>query len=363
MIQARTTIQATYLDLDLSETPSPPAPALFGTQDTHLTIDPALPGKQHGYLVLPYSGPTGPTHLRVPLCSIRGHRPGPTLLLIGGVHGDEYVGPVALQRLAQSLTMQQVHGCLLIVPAANSTGLMAGMRCMPEEGQDLDLCFPGNPTASLGQRLAHELFERLVRPADLVVDFRCGGRSLEFAPSAAVRFPGQSGPGQAGQAISEAAMVAFGAPNSVRFPASAAASCLQAVVVDAGKSYVQTELGGGGGCSADNLDVARIGCLNVLQQMGILHEEMHLRASRMLEVRDASFYVHATRAGILAPHARPGQDIWQGNVLASVLQVDSTGVEPQDIVIPRNGVLLAMHRGGRISAGDLVAILADEVQR
>lgn len=361
MIQTTTNVPASGLDVDLSDTHISSGPALLGVLDTHMTLDPAMPGKQHGHLVLPYTDHTGLQHLRVPVCSIRGTDSGPTITLIAGVHGDEYEGALTLHRLAQELTPESVHGCLLIVPALNGSAMAEGQRNLPMTGEDLDLCFPGLPDGSLGQRLAHQVFERLIRPAELVLDLRSGGKRLQFAATAAVRSVGVRN--CSGDELSEAAMIAFGAPNSVRLPASAGQNCLQAAVEGAGKGYVQSELGGGGGCSRQALEIARVGCHNVLRFMGVLNDEVQLRASRMLEVRDSSFFVHAPVDGLLEAHAQPGSDVWQGDTLACLVNLEQAAAEPQRIAVPRNSVLLALHHGGQVRAGELVAILADEVQR
>ncbi|ASJ76499.1 succinylglutamate desuccinylase/aspartoacylase family protein [Granulosicoccus antarcticus] len=364
MTQPQTPSPTNGLDLDLSDTHEPYAPSLLGAQDTHMTLDPAMPGKQHGHLILPYTNHAGAAQLRVPVCSIRGQQPGPTVVLIAGIHGDEYEGPLTLHRMAQELTAEMVHGCLLIVPAANGPGLKTGRRCLPDGTQDLDQCFPGSATGSLGDRLAYELFERLIRAADLVLDLRSGGQKLQFSPLAAVRFMGVSlHRSQERQQASEAAMIAFGAPNSVRFQASRAGSCLQAAVEAAGKAYVQSELGGGAGCSVGTLQVAEIGCLNVLSSMGVLKREVELRATRMLEVPDSSFYVYADRHGMLEPQARLGQEVWQGDVLLRLVELENSGSQAHEVAVPRNSILLALHHGGMVRPGDLLAILADEVQR
>ena len=37
--------------------------------------------------------------LRLPALVVRGARPGPTIAVLGGVHGDEYEGPYAVRQL------------------------------------------------------------------------------------------------------------------------------------------------------------------------------------------------------------------------------------------------------------------------
>ena len=44
---------------------------------------------------------------------------GPTALLTGGKHGDEYEGPITLFDLAQEIDPQQIRGRVILVPAMN----------------------------------------------------------------------------------------------------------------------------------------------------------------------------------------------------------------------------------------------------
>lgn len=56
---------------------------------------------------------------------------GPTALLTGGNHGDEYEGPVALFDLARTLSAAEVTGRVIIVPAMNYPAFRAGTRTSP----------------------------------------------------------------------------------------------------------------------------------------------------------------------------------------------------------------------------------------
>jgi len=380
MVQPYPKVQASELDVDLSDTVATPAFALLGALDTHLSFDPNLPGKHHGHIILPMdeSGP-GPQHLRIPVCLIRGKHSGQYVTMLSGIHGDEIEGPLTLQGMAQQLDADDIQGCLVLLPSINLPGLQAGTRGSPLDSRDLDRCFPGNATGSISDRVAFEIFERFIRPADLVVDLRSGGSALRFALSAAVRFAGNQpepahrladyghskalAQSQARQQASEAAMIAFGAPNSVRFPFSAPNSCLQAAAEAASVAYLQTELGGGGGTSTDTLAAAQTGCYNLLRHTQLLQGDIELRATRMLEVPDASFYLHATRRGMLQPHARLGQELHRGDPLLSMINLEDSGAIPHVMRVPRNGVLLALRDQGATEPGDLLAIIADEVQR
>jgi N-alpha-acetyl-L-2,4-diaminobutyrate deacetylase len=305
----------------------------------------------------------------LPVCVIRGTKPGPTVTILAGIHGDEFEGPITLQRMAKELTSDLIHGRLILIPCVNLAGLRKSKRCSPYDGKDMDICFPGKATGSISDRIAYELFERLIKPADLVLDMRSGGATLNFAPLAAIRsFNGHlvhhtstADSAQQRQLASEAAMTAFGAPHCLRLPASTANSCLQGATEAAGIPYVQAELGGGAGSTVETLAIAWVGCHNVLHQQGLLKGDVELRSSRIFEIRDNSFYVYATCEGILEQHLRLGTNVYQGDSLASVVSMENTGTQAHVLKVPRNGALLAIRHAGPVKAGDLIAIMADEV--
>ena len=118
-----------------------------------LTIDLARPGRQVGDLVLRWSDNRNPLgHYPLPVfCISRGS--GPTVLMIGGVHGDEFEGPAALMRLAQDLREEDMTGRVILMPALNHPALNASSRVSPLDGQNLNRAFPGDrdggPTAVL----------------------------------------------------------------------------------------------------------------------------------------------------------------------------------------------------------------------
>lgn len=49
-----------------------------------------------------------------------GARPGPTLVVLAGLHGDEYEGPVAIAELLANLSSRDVAGILITVPVAKT---------------------------------------------------------------------------------------------------------------------------------------------------------------------------------------------------------------------------------------------------
>lgn len=104
-------------------------------------------GVQHGHLKLPYSRDDSAWGaVMIPVCVVK-NGAGPTALLTGGNHGDEYEGPVALSRLAQELRAEDIRGRVIVVPFMNAPAFLAGKRTSPIDAGNLNRSFPAARTA------------------------------------------------------------------------------------------------------------------------------------------------------------------------------------------------------------------------
>jgi predicted deacylase len=101
-------------------------------------------------------------------------KPGPTILLVGGVHGNEPAGAHGLAQFVNNLdngTEKLKKGTLIIVPEVNEWGLNKYVR---ENGHLMHGDINRNFTASGPQDKTSEALQQLVRSADIVMDFHEG---------------------------------------------------------------------------------------------------------------------------------------------------------------------------------------------
>jgi len=99
--------------------------------------------------------PTLPVHV------MEGPEPGPTVIIQGGIHGDEIAGVHALQELLEG-GLTPSNGRLIVIPVMNPQAYRARNRRAPD-GLDLNRCFPGDAQATeLEYRLA-AFFMDLIR--------------------------------------------------------------------------------------------------------------------------------------------------------------------------------------------------------
>jgi len=100
--------------------------------------------------------PTGIHHPilpTIPVHVLEGAQPGPTVVVQGGIHGDEIAGVHALQELLEA-GLTPSRGRLIVIPVMNPGAYRARNRRAPD-GLDLNRCFPGDADAEeLEYRLA-----------------------------------------------------------------------------------------------------------------------------------------------------------------------------------------------------------------
>ncbi|AXE95000.1 N(2)-acetyl-L-2,4-diaminobutanoate deacetylase DoeB [Paraburkholderia terricola] len=328
------------------------------------TVDFDADGEQHGFLKLPYSHDASAWGaVMIPISVIR-NGAGPTALLTGGNHGDEYEGPIALSKLAATLKAADVKGRVIIVPFMNYPAFRAGSRTSPIDRGNLNRSFPGKPDGTVTEKIA-DYFQRYLLPlADYVLDLHAGGRTLDFVPFAAIHVLADARQ----QAQCEAAMRAFGAPYSMRMLELDSVGLFDTAVEEAGKVFVSTELGGGGTATAQSVAVASRGVQGFLLNAGILDRrqaaDRHTpRTTTLLDMPDGSCYTTSEHDGLLEMCKDLGDMVESGELIARIYDASRTGVAPVEYRARRSGLLAARHFPGLVRIGDTVAVVADVVER
>ncbi len=109
---------------------------------------------------------------RLPMMCATSAIPGPVVWLTACSHGDEVSGIVVIQEIFKTIRNRLKCGEVHAFPLMNPLGFESGIRHITMSGEDLNRSFPGNPNGSLGERIAHTIFETIVETKpSLVVDF------------------------------------------------------------------------------------------------------------------------------------------------------------------------------------------------
>lgn len=319
------------------------------------TVDFEREGLQHGFMRLPYSRDDSAWgSVMIPITVVR-NGDGPTALLSGANHGDEYEGPIALFDLAASLKPEEIQGRVIIVPAMNYPAFRTGTRTSPIDKVNMNRAFPGRPDGTVTEKIA-DYFQRTLLPmADLVLDIHAGGKTLEFVPSGTVHMLAD----KEQEARCVAAMEAFNAPYSMMLMEIDAVGMYDSAAEEMGKVFVSTELGGGGTATARSAAIARRGVRNVLIHAGILKGEATAEPSVRLAIPSHDCYSFSEIAGLVEFCVDLGRSVRTGDLLARVWSVNRSGLPPAEYRAKTDGILAARHFPGHIAEGDCVAVVAE----
>jgi hypothetical protein len=322
----------------------------------HSEIDYDKAGRQVGYLYLPQSPHSDAWGaIPIPIAVLNGGR-GPTVLLTGGNHGDEYEGPITLARLIRELDPGALQGRLIILPALNTPAVLAGRRTSPVDGKNFNRAFPGNPEGSATEQIAYYVNHVLFPLADAFMDLHSGGCSLQILASAIIE-PAED-PAQMARIV--AAVRAFDAPLTVMLDNLGDPRTSTASAVRAGLTVVGTELTGGGGVSREGLRLAERGVRNVLAQLGVIQAGAGAPpsgTSRLTQIPGPAGYVFAPIGGVFEAFHELGDPVEAGESAGQVHVLDDPARPPEVVRFKISGTLYSRRAFGRVERGNCVSVV------
>ncbi len=317
-----------------------------------------------GDLMLRYSDNAQPLgYYPIPVTVMKNGE-GPTALLLGGVHGDEFEGPAALMRLIQHLNLEQVSGRLIILPALNKPAIDASTRVSPLDQVNMNRAFPGDNNGTPTQMLAHYIEQVLMPICDMVIDLHAGGKASVFSSCTLV----SRSQNQHLFKNSLDLAGAFGLPlvwllGEFNDDRSVNAAALRNEI-----PMIAAELGGGGGNDPVQTDIAENGVRRCLSSTGILNDKAveddnrSAAASRLVEIRSPSQNLYAPVCGLLDRRFQAGEEVAKGQLAGFVYPSGQSWTAPVKLRFPASGLVLAHGNRGHVAHGDMLAMVANDVQ-
>lgn len=327
------------------------------TNPISATVDYDQDGIQHGFLKLPYSHDTSAWgSIMIPI-TVAKNGDGPTVLLTGGNHGDEYEGPIALFDLAGKIKADDVSGRIIIVPGMNYPAFKNATRTSPIDKGNMNRVFPGNPEGTVTEKIA-DYFQRTLLPlADYVLDIHSGGKTLDFVPFCAAHVLDNKV--QQEQCVK--AMQAFNAPYSMMLLEVDATGMYDTAAEETGKIFISTELGGGGSTTATTVAIAKKGISNLLLHAGVIDGIPEVCDTINLDMPDHRCFISSESAGLMELCVELGEEVRSGQLIARVYDTDHTDSIPKEYYSPLDGIFTARHFPGLIGMGDIVGVVARSV--
>jgi predicted deacylase len=292
--------------------------------------------------------------LEHPAFEARGARDGPHVALIAGVHGCEYSSISAVTRFVDELDTSELAGSITAVPVVSLRSFeQRSPFVVPEDGKNLNRCFPGTYDGTYTDALARGIFDELIAPADAVVDLH-GGDLVEALEPFAIYDASPV------EERARALAVAFGLPYVVREePAAGLGGMTCSAAAAAGIPAIIAEAGGRGQLEEAAVQLLVDGVRNVLRSLEMLpgpvppprKDQRLVGAFDWLRCRDAGFWQAAVAAGA---------EVRDGELLGRVTSLWGDVLE--EIHAPRDGVVLFLTTSAAVAEDGLLLGLGAELE-
>jgi len=306
----------------------------------------------------------GPTQERgalpsgVTITTLHGHRPGPIVSLLGGVHGDEDEGVLAVLRILDELRTSELTGTIRAVATASPVAWAARSRVNPLDGENLARCFPGTGGEGPTPQLAADITRNLITGADLLIDLHSAGMRY--------RMPLVCGFVDSVEAAdrSRRAAETFGTPLIWAHTDPSPGRSLS-VAAELGVPAIYAECSGGGGIRHDELDTYVSGVLAVLADLHMLPNTRHTGDRKeprwVYGCGDLDVGMQAKRDGLFASTVDAGDIVNVGDEIGRCY--DYQGHLLEVVRAPRPGMVMFLRRQARTLAEDVLFVLADLTSR
>ena len=287
----------------------------------------------------------------------QGRQSGPKLLITGGVHGDEFEPMMAIRRLINEVSAEQLSGTLTLISVVNESAYRNKHR-FGEDGLDLARTFPGSEKGSITERVAAAL-TKVIGDADYFIDLHTGGTTLSVSPmSGYTLHPNEKILNkQREMARAFNLPIIWGTAPDLQGRSVSAAR-------DADVPAIYCEYLGSAVCHEAGVDAYVAGCLNVMGMLGMIHHDPP--ASRVKHVvedpRSGSGNMQvqnpAPCEGYFESHVQLGEPVVSGELLGTVC--NELGTERCEIRSAQSGIVLTLKTYPRVDQGEGVAVVLEE---
>jgi len=273
----------------------------------------------------------------------RSTEPGPRVLLLGGVHGDEICGVEIVRHCLGAGFLENLkRGSVISIPLLNIYGFINFSREVPD-GKDVNRSFPGNARGSLASRVARTLTRKILPYTDVAMDFHTGGASRYNYPQ--IRYSEKS---EESRKLAEV----FAAPFTI--PKTEIKGSFRKETMK--RSIPTLVYEGGEALRLDGFAIERgvNGLKRVLKHYDMIDDDVPIPASTT--VVKASTWVRAPEAGLFRWSKSSGSKIKKGEPIGSIN--DPYGAKKIVISAPSSGYIIGHNNAPVVNVGDALFHLA-----
>jgi len=270
---------------------------------------------------------------------------GPTILLMGGVHGDEINGVAIIRDIIRKKYNKPKRGTIICIPVFNVFGYLNRSREFPD-GRDLNRMFPGSANGSLAGQFAYQFTKEIAPLVDFVLDFHTGGAERENFPNVRCVLNEER--------TFELAKV-FDVPFIVN--SKYISKSIRESIHKMGKTIILFEGGKSNDLDESVISYGVEGTLNVLKYLGFRDGEVNLKSQTVI-IQKAK-WLRAPFSGMLRLHVKNGSWVTKKHILATI--TDPFGEFEKKVVAPFDCYIFGINTAPIVNKGDALFHVSTEI--
>tara|TARA_B100000214_G_scaffold374385_1_gene356967 strand:+ start:593 stop:1717 length:1125 start_codon:yes stop_codon:yes gene_type:complete len=285
--------------------------------------------------------------LEIPVHILHGKNPGPVLAITAAIHGDELNGMSIIHHLAYGddhisetkddrIEPTKLKGTLIMLPMLNPEGVLLGTRETPD-GRDMNRIFPGKKDGNQAQRIAHTIFEAIIKYADYLIDIHTAPWTRDNVTHVRADFENS--------ACKDLAR-AFGTP--IVLHSTGVHGTLRKEATDAGCPTILLETGTSNSFKIENVRLGVRGVLNAISHLGMVENKIIEPEYRVLVKK--SRWIRSPSGGLLHVLVSGGDLVHKGDILAHI--TDPFGSKVNDIISTCTGLVVGLATRPLVRSGD-----------
>jgi uncharacterized protein len=289
---------------------------------------------------------------QIPVAMIRGAKPGPTLALVSGAHGTEYVSIIALEGLIGTLDPAQISGTVIIVPLVNIASFEQKVpHVNPVDNKSMNRFYPGTQDGTQTERALFLITKEVVDKSDYLIDYHGGDLDESLRPYSYWVVTGKKNE----DAVSKQMVLAFGLDHIIisedRPKDLNATKYLDNTAAMRGKPTITVEAGYAGTVETDDVALLVQGTRSVMRLLKMLPGEPRL-IDHPVWIK-ALAEVSSPENGIFYPLVKRDTYVEAGRKLGDV--TDYLGKVIFEARAPASGIILHICAVPSMKKGDNIA--------
>jgi len=303
--------------------------------------------KEKGWLEFKYRATGEP--IRFPVGTIHGTADGPTLLVVGGMHGSEYAGIEAAIRLFNEVDPRRLRGTLKVGMIYNLPAFVNNLGfIVPHDGKNPMTSFPGTPIGTYSEAMAYYFDQEVLSKCDYFIELHGGDIPESLTPSVFHEVTGDLPVDAKSKSMAEAynlpyVIMDIQEPNMEPYGPSG-------VCAKRGKPALLCESGQQGILKMEEAETHLTGLRNILIHLGMMEGKIINTVKRTyLENYTA---VRSEVRGMWYPSVKLNEEVKKGDVVGVIR--DYFGQDVMSIKAIIDGIVTVIRTSPNVNIGNVL---------